>query len=81
MDKEKESMISLIGDIYRALDTISVKGYVNTKTLSNCMDALQQLADNIKTYEPVNNVNSKSNGVIPVNPNKPKPEPHKKDGD
>lgn len=81
MDKEKENMISLVGKIYRALDTISVSGYSNIKTLFSCMDALQQLADGINSYEPAGCVAPANNGITPVNPNKPKPEPYKKDGD
>lgn len=80
MDKERENMISLVGKIYRALDTIPVNGYGNLKTLSNCMDALQQLAESINNYEPVGQA-VKSAGVTPVNPNKLRPEPPKKDGD
>lgn len=81
MDKQKENILSLVGKIYRALDTISVNGYSNIKTLSNCMDALQQLADDINSYESVGCAVPTNNGITPVNPNRPKPEPYKKDGD
>ena len=84
MDKEKENMISLVGKIYKALDAISVSGYGNMKTLSNCMDALQQLAEDISKYEPVGQVvtqPAKFGNITPINPNKSRPEPPKKDGD
>ena len=49
----KDNLISLIWRIYKSLDTISVKGYSNTRTLSNCMDALQQLAEAIDKSFPM----------------------------
>lgn len=48
---EKENLISLAEKIKQALNAISVSGYGNLKTLSNCIDALAELEKNINTYE------------------------------
>lgn len=48
---EKENLISLAEKIKQALNAISVSGYGNLKTLSNCIDALTELEKNINTYE------------------------------
>lgn len=77
----KENLITLVGQIYRALDTVSVSGYNNTKVLSNCMEALQQLANDINEAEPNLQCAANKDNIRPVNPGKPRPEPSKKDGD
>lgn len=87
---EKESLISLAEKIKQALNAISVSGYGNLKTLSNCIDALTELEKNINTYEQdvqktlekqikefTNSVMTEMpevEGVVPVEPNKPKPQ-------
>ena len=87
---EKESLISLAEKIKQALNAISVAGYGNLKTLSNCIDALTELEKNINTYEQdvqktlekqikefTNSVVTEMpevDGVVPVEPNKPKPQ-------
>lgn len=87
---EKESLISLTEKIKQALNAISVAGYGNLKTLSNCIDALTELEKNINTYEQdvqkmlekqikefTNSVMTEMpevEGVVPVEPNKPKPQ-------
>lgn len=88
---EKENLISLAEKIKQALNAISVAGYGNLKTLSNCIDALTELEKNINTYEQdVQKMLEKQikdftvsvlpaempevDGVIPVEPNKPKPQ-------
>lgn len=48
---EKENLISLAEKIKQALNAVSVSGYSNLKTLSNCIDALTELEKNINTYE------------------------------
>ena len=48
---EKENLISLAEKIKQALNAVSVSGYGNLKTLSNCIDALTELEKNINTYE------------------------------
>ena len=77
----KENLIALVGQIYRGLDTISVSGYNNIKVLSNCMEALQQLANDINDAEPNLHCAANKDNIRPVNPGKPRPEPPKKDGD
>lgn len=47
----KEDIIVQINKIYQALNAISVQGYSNIKTLGNCLDAMQQLAKDVETYE------------------------------
>lgn len=47
----KEDIIIQINKIYQALNTISVQGYGNIKTLGNCFDAMQQLAKDVDSYE------------------------------
>ena len=47
----KEDIIIQINKIYQALNTISVQGYGNIKTLGNCLDAMQQLAKDVDSYE------------------------------
>ena len=87
---EKENLISLAEKIKQALNAISVAGYGNLKTLSNCIDALTELENNINTYEQdvqktlekqikefTNSVMTEMpevEGVVPVEPNKPKPQ-------
>lgn len=87
---EKENLISLAEKIKQALNAISVAGYGNLKTLSNCIDALTELEKNINTYEQdvqkelekqikelANSVVEEMpevEGVVPVEPNKPKPQ-------
>lgn len=87
---EKENLISLAEKIKQALNAISVAGYGNLKTLSNCIDALTELEKNINTYEQdvqktlekqikefTNSVMTEIpevEGVVPVEPNKPKPQ-------
>lgn len=87
---EKENLISLAEKIKQALNAISVSGYGNLKTLSNCIDALTELEKNINTYqqdiqkmleeqikELANSVVEEMpevEGVVPVEPNKPKPQ-------
>ena len=87
---EKESLISLAEKIKQALNAISVAGYGNLKTLSNCIDALTELEKNINTYEQdvqktlekqikefTNSVVTEMpevEGVVSVEPNKPKPQ-------
>lgn len=77
----KENLITLVGQIYRGLDTISVSGYNNIKVLSNCMEALQQLANDINDAEPNLQRTANKDNIKPVNPCKPRPEPSKEDGD
>ena len=77
----KENLIILVEQIYRALDTVSVSGYNNTKVLSNCMEALQRLANDINEAEPNLHCAANKDNIRPVNPGKPRPEPPKKDGD
>lgn len=48
---DKEDIIVQINKIYQALNTISVQGYSNIKTFGNCLDAMQQLAKDVNTYE------------------------------
>lgn len=48
---DKEALITQATKIYQALNTISVAGYSNVKTLGNCLDALLQLSKDINTYE------------------------------
>lgn len=87
---EKENLISLAEKIKQALNAISVAGYGNLKTLSNCIDALTELEKNINTYEQdvqktlekqikefTNSVMTEMpevEGVVPIEPNKPKPQ-------
>lgn len=47
----KEDIIVQINKIYQALNAISVQSYSNIKTLGNCLDAMQQLAKDVETYE------------------------------
>lgn len=47
----KEDLITQVNKIYQALNTISVRGYGDIKTLGNCLDAIQELAKNINSYE------------------------------
>ena len=47
----KEDIIIQINKIYQALNTISIQGYGNIKTLGNCLDAMQQLAKDVDSYE------------------------------
>lgn len=47
----KEDIIVQINKIYQALNNISVQGYGNIKTLGNCLDAMQQLAKDVDSYE------------------------------
>ena len=81
----KEDLILQINKIYQALNTISVQGYSNIKTFGNCMEAMQELAKNVSSYEQeVQSAIKKQieslakspqgNGVIPVNTSKPKPQ-------
>lgn len=88
---EKENLISLAEKIKQALNAISVSGYGNLKTLSNCIDALTELEKNINTYqqdiqkmleEQIKDFTTsviptempEVEGVVPVEPNKPKPQ-------
>ena len=43
---EKENLISLAEKIKQALNAVSVSGYGNLKTLSNCIDAITELEKN-----------------------------------
>lgn len=81
----KEDLILQVNKIYQALNTISVQGYANIKTLGNCMDALQKLAKDTSAYEEeIQNAIEKQieslaktipdNCIVPVNPSKPKPQ-------
>ena len=47
----KEDLIIQVNKIYQALNTISVRGYGDVKTLGNCLDAMQELAKNVNSYE------------------------------
>lgn len=95
---EKENLISLAEKIKQALNAVSVSGYGNLKTLSNCIDALTELEKNINTYEQdvqkelekqIKEVVSsviptempEVEGVVPVEPNKPKPQRIEKEVD
>lgn len=88
---EKENLISLAEKIKQALNAVSVSGYGNLKTLSNCIDALTELEKNINTYEQdvqkmiekqikdfttsvIPNEMQETEGVVPADPNKPKPQ-------
>lgn len=87
----KEDLIMQANKIYQALNTISVRGYGDIKTLGNCLDAMQELAKNITSYE--NDVQNaikkqiedtmesvyKDDGVVPTDIPKPKPERIKKE--
>jgi len=96
----KEDIIVQINKIYQALNAISVQGYGNIKTLGNCLDAMQQLAKDVDSYEKdiqtliqnkleeamqsqtENVIHEQSNSsaeIIPVSPNKPKPQRVKKE--
>ena len=90
----KEDIIVQINKIYQALNTISVQGYGNIKTLGNCLDAMQQLAKDVDSYEKdiqtlmqsqtENVIHEQSNNsaeIIPVSPNKPKPKRVKESGE
>lgn len=77
----KEDLIVQVNKIYQALNTISVQGYGSVKTLGNCLDAMQELAKNINSYEKdiqemiKKQIETYANDcVVPVNPDKPKPE-------
>lgn len=95
---EKENLISLAEKIKQALNAISVAGYGNLKTLSNCIDALTELEKNINTYqqdiqkmleEQIKNFTAsviptempEVEGVVPVDPSKPKPQRIEKEVD
>jgi hypothetical protein len=95
---EKENLISLTEKIKQALNAVSVSGYGNLKTLSNCIDALTELEKNINTYEQdVQKMLEKQikdftasvlpaemqevDGVVPVDPSKPKPQRIEKEVD
>ena len=45
----KEELMAQADKIYRALNTISVSGYGNIKTLGNCLDAMVELVKNINS--------------------------------
>lgn len=96
----KEDIIVQINKIYQALNAISVQGYGNIKTFGNCLDAMQQLAKDVDSYEKdiqtliqnkleeamqsqtENVIHEQSNSsaeIIPVSPNKPKPQRVKKE--
>lgn len=47
----KEDLITQVNKIYQALNTISVRGYGDVKTLGNCLDAMQELSKNVNSYE------------------------------
>ena len=95
-----KDIIVQINKIYQALNAISVQGYGNIKTLGNCLDAMQQLAKDVDSYEKdiqtliqnkleeamqsqtENVIHEQSNSsaeIIPVSPNKPKPQRVKKE--
>lgn len=91
----KEELSVQADKIYRALNTISVSGYGNIKTLGNCIDAMVELVKNINSYEKdvqdiITNEFEKlankqmeettNDGVTPVNPDKPRPKRNTKDG-
>lgn len=95
---EKESLISLTEKIKQALNAVSVSGYGNLKTLSNCIDALTELEKNINTYQQdiqktlekqikdfttsvIPTEMQETDGVMPVYPNKPKPQRIEKEVD
>jgi len=91
----KEELISLAEKIKQALNVISVSGYGNLKTLSNCIDALIELEKKIDTYEKdiqdsiekqikdftESTIAKMQNneGVAPVDIQKPRPERIKKE--
>ena len=93
----KEELMAQADKIYRALNTISVSGYGNIKTLGNCLDAMVELVKNINSYEKdVQNIITQefekmankqmeevtnNGGITPVNPDKPKPKRNTKGGD
>lgn len=95
---KKESLISLTEKIKQALNAVSVSGYGNLKTLSNCIDALTELEKNINTYQQdiqkmlekqikdfttsvIPTEMQETDGVMPVYPNKPKPQRIEKEVD
>ena len=85
----KEELTVQADKIYRALNTISVSGYSNVKTLGNCLDAMVELVKNINSYEKdIQDIITKEfekmtkeqmpkeiiiDGVSPVNQNKQRP--------
>lgn len=46
-----KSCMSLLENVYNALNTLSLTGYAQQKTNANCMEALQQV------YEQLKNIN------------------------
>lgn len=46
--------LSYLKEIYSALDTLQLTGYVNCKTYSNCMEALNLVINNITNAETAN---------------------------
>lgn len=91
----KEDLIIQVNKIYQALGTISVRGYNDVKTFGNCLDAIQELAKNINSYEQdlQNMIEQKfaemipsamqesanEDGIVPVDSSKPKPKRIKKE--
>ena len=49
---DKKSTLSLVKDIYEALNTLEVKGYNNCKTYTNCMDAINKLFSELNEILP-----------------------------
>lgn len=49
-----KSCMSLLENIYNALNTLSLTGYAQQKTNANCMEALQQV------YEQLKNINEEA---------------------
>lgn len=87
---DKENLITQVSKIYQALNSISVQGYSNIKTLGNCLDAMQELVKNINSYESdVQEMLKKQlqevmasapiDGVVPTDISKPKPKRVKKE--
>lgn len=48
---KKEEISQSICDIYNALNTLSVKGYNDCKTYSNCMELLNKLVSEIMNLQ------------------------------
>ena len=92
---DKQDLITLAEKIKQALNAISVSGYGNIKTLSNCIEAMTELEKNIDTYQQdiqkelqkhmeeiaasVTEKMQNGDGILPVNPEKPKPKRIKKE--
>lgn len=55
-------VVQTIAEVYQALDTIEVRGFVNTKTLSNCMEAIKQCVEIINQQNPTETPSTEKNG-------------------